>query len=301
MSVFGVDGFGNTITVDSAAFLNHARELKDSMKNGPAHTFYVHFGGSEQKFDSLDAIELPLGREVTIVHFHGLFQDRHHTSTLHNMISEVAGVCSIFVEAQTMILFDGSSGASYFPYYSYNNESCGNDLHFLHADNDIIETSCLDSFAGELARFLQGEIEVLGINKVYILGVSQGGNVAAHVALLIGGTAILWRSVTLKYSRDSVKFRRTRILNFSGQADDVFTPSLTHAVADELSDMGHTVFLKFYDVDHYNDEPDKQDEKDIVLAIKTLICGGAMQSHVKLDVETRAQLIVEDKNKYIMA
>jgi predicted esterase len=295
--ISGVNGLGNA--ADSAAFINHARELKDSMNGSPSHTFYVHFGGSEQKFNSLDSIKLPLGRKVTIVHFHGLFQDRHHTSTLHDRINkEIRGVCTIFIEAQTMVHFDGSSGASYFPYYSYNNESCDNDLHFLHADNDIIETSCLDSFGGELATFLQGEIDVLGMNKVYLLGVSQGGNVAAHVALIFGGTAILWRSVTLKYSRDSVKFRRALILNFSGQADDVFTPSLTHAVADELSDMGHEVFLKFYDVDHYDNEQDVQDEKDIVIAIKTLICGGAMPTHVKLDVETRAQLIVEDKKKY---
>jgi hypothetical protein len=221
--LYGCDGFGKQDF--RPEFVEHAKMLSDSMPfDGPSYRCSTKFESTEKQFKSVSAIEFPQQRKVTVFHFHGLFQEQFDSDTIHEKLSrELDGVFSIFVGALRMKHFNGDEGPSYFVYYS-DNSSKGDSEHFLRCDSDIIETTCLDKLSQRITPFTQQEIEFLGKQNVFLLGISQGGNVAGHLSLMTGCNAILWRSTVLEYSRQlsETKFEKEKLEDCPGRSVILF-------------------------------------------------------------------------------
>ena len=271
----------------------------------PNHKFKPYFRNKlYDRKTHISRFERPMERTATIFFLHGLnCNHKYEIPLLQEITKKNENVFAIFVQADN--IWQKASlgyGPGWFSYYS-NNEDADHKFNFLHADNDLIGTTALDNFADELVCLIEEEAAFYNsYQKIFMVGVSQGGNLACHTALKLNktiGGIILWRSLCHRYSfqlaTSSVK---NKIVYACGYDDTVYAPTCTYRNAMDLSQFME-IYFKFYDVDHYSSLTSNEDLNDISNFIIESLCNApiSFSAFAKIPNETLIKMLNLDHSR----
>ncbi len=195
---------------------------------------------------------------MSVIILHGMYGNYQEM----NYLKKIKNIKFIFVDSKQMnIDWPQGKESNVKSWYNYYTDFTGLNKY------DEIDLEDLKNSSQYIENLIQIEYQLLkSYSKTFLLGYSQGGTVAIHVALNIPfklGGVILLRSLLLNYTKVSLKNEMTVYLFCAGK-DNVYIPKLYNRSFRRLRKKTRIVKV----IDRYLDHSTKSSkEKEFVVSI----------------------------------
>lgn len=182
-------------------------------------------------------IQCPGNHKFTVVILHGLYQD---TLEIHSMIKKIN---NIFIK---WIILEGRQ-AKWYSYYTQR------DNHLRHDKINYNQFKCSCRY---LERVIKDELRYIPSEKLYILGISQGGTICINTALSLKfklGGIICIDTIFLSDYMSDIFFLKQKFHVLISSKDKVYNPNFQKNCYDLLRFFGNEINITERNKKHCED------------------------------------------------
>jgi predicted esterase len=186
--------------------------------------------------------------EKSVIFLHGMNQDESDIIEIIDKINESYNFIRFIVPVSNLMDINWPSGIeknvlSWYNYYTqYDNE-------FKH---DIINKNELQESTDKLCEIINNEINNVGNENVYLIGISQGGTVCINASLIINKPIkILCIDTIFLHTYANFTNNTFHEYNvFQSKNDEIYNPLFQDYCYNLLSQKGHKIVKHIYDQGH---------------------------------------------------
>lgn len=184
----------------------------------------------------------------SVIFLHGMNQDESDIIEIIDKINESYNFIRFTVPVSNLMDINWPSGVerNVLSWYNYYTQY---DNHFKH---DIINKNELQESTDKLCEIINNEINDVGNENVYLIGISQGGTVCINASLNINKPIKILCIDTIFLHTYSNFTNNTvhEYIVFQSKNDEIYNPLFQDYCYNLLSQKGHKIIKDIYDQGH---------------------------------------------------